>query len=269
MSVFKHKLDFENDLLRLDFSLEDMQYSYYKIREKVPYDSLNKRTKKQLIKENKKLVENPNLLQGLITNKKLGIRYTYLKSRGFGNFSFQTMGKLHGTISNEMNTYLEQLTSKENTLIGIHRLKPTVSNIDIIDILNNGLRLSGHTAMGTGYYNVELSDNVSYYADNKQIITEVINADTYEKATGSILIEIPDEELGENIYFTDSEGFIRIKPKYILGYIPLENHHVSKIITANQIQEYFLNNNNNYPFTLQFNEKTELYENDEAKGKNR
>lgn len=50
------------------------------------------------------------------------------------------------------------------------------------------------------------------------------------------------------IYIRDSEGCIRLNPKYIVGYVPLyENHHLETIITPQSL----LKTNSSYGYTFQ------------------
>jgi len=54
------------------------------------------------------------------------------------------------------------------------------------------------------------------------------------------------------IYIKDSEGSIRLDPKYIVGYVPLyENHHLETIVTLDSITK----TDSNYSYT--FEERTE------------
>lgn len=81
-------------------------------------------------------------------------------------------------------------------------------------------------------------------------------ANQYKNSKGGILIRIPDSDLTGNIFITDKNGQTRLNPKYIVGYIPVdENHHIEEIIqinSNNQIknsyiyQKHYYQEENNY-----------------------
>lgn len=95
--------------------------------------------------------------------------------------------------------------------------------------------MTGH--LGSGVVgNPELRNNVSYYPDNTTIIKELMYADTYKESIGSILIRIPDYDLRENIFITDINGLIRLNPKYNVGFVPVNNHKIERILKAEDLE---------------------------------
>lgn len=67
MKLFERKYDYEKDLLRLGFDPDIKQYSYYfKGTNKISYEDLNRRMKKKLVQENKRLLSNGELLEKLL-----------------------------------------------------------------------------------------------------------------------------------------------------------------------------------------------------------
>lgn len=72
-----------------------------------------------------------------------------------------------------------------------------------------------------------------------------------------ILIEIPDEDLEQHCIFIKEDGRLKLDPKYILGFVPLEeNHHISRIITKEKLAK-----DNNYPDTSYDYTVDQTYEN--------
>ena len=149
------------------------------------------------------------------------------------------LGVNKGTMSPEMNAFLTQLTKKENLVLGIHRTGYSDMR-DIQNILTYGLALTGHSSSGACCH-AKLSNNVSFYPDNKTIIKELMYANAYKNSLGSILIAIPDNDLDKEIYVTREDEYGNIikslNPKYILGYIPVnKDHHIHTIMTLDDIK---------------------------------
>ncbi len=129
---------------------------------------------------------------------------------------------------------------------GVHRVGDA-SVDDIKDMLENGIIMSGHQGSGGYTNNLVLSNNVSYFADNRTIVKELMYANAYKNSPGSILVEIPDDDLTKgSLYITDKDGVVRLNPKYNLGFVPVgKTHHLSGIITPKDIKTF----NNVHPFT--------------------
>lgn len=232
MGIFDKKYDIKD--LRIVYDTLNRTYNCYYGETLIPYSKLNKKSKKQIdIMQEKEI-------------QKTKERFDKLKSLGYLCTSFEVLGSINGTMSKELEALLNNLVSEENILLGIHRIGNNNSPEKIQDILTNGLKLTGHLD-GAIPNSQELKNNVSYYPNNKTIIKELMYADKYKDSKGSILIRIPDEDLTKNIFILDSQGITRLNPKYIIGYIPLEeNHHIDTIITQNQIKTN--NSQNNYTF---------------------
>lgn len=243
MNLFKKhgKFDYQNHYLRLVFDLKTMEYHYFYQAEKapLPYESLNRRTQKQLASENKKLKEQPELLATELQQAKNKQRFDFLASHDLIGGGFEMLGVNKGTMSPEMNAFLTQLTKKENLVLGIHRTGYSDMR-DIQNILTYGLALTGHSSSGACCH-AKLSNNVSFYPDNKTIIKELMYANAYKNSLGSILIAIPDNDLDKEIYVTREDEYGNIikslNPKYILGYIPVnKDHHIHTIMTLDDIK---------------------------------
>lgn len=245
MGLFSKKYDKEKDELKLVFNSEIKQYQLYFNDILIEYKDLNRKTKKFLDEKNKFLETSPYMIdyEMLLVSKSRSIeRRDFLSSIGYTPSNFETGGTT-GTMSESLENYLNKLTSLDNVLIGIHRVGYLPDKY-IEDILINGLLITGH--MGSGAISTpELGNNVSYYSDNKTIIKELMFADTYKNSKGSILIKIPDEDLTKNIFIT-TNGQIRLNPKYIIGYIPVSNHHIGTIITREDILKQRRIEKNNY-----------------------
>lgn len=243
MELFKKKYDIEKDRLRIIFNEEERKYICYYGSTPIPYNILNRKSKKIIDSKNKELLTNTKLLEKEIKLAKAKSRFRKLQSLGYTCGSFEYLGEVHGTMSQEIETLLKNLTSEENILLGIHRVKFSTQTDSIEDILINGLKMTGHRDGAVPNSSV-LNNNVSYYSDNKTIIKELMYADEFKNSKGSILIKIPDEDLQKNIYVTDKDGCTRLNPKYIIGYVPLyENHHLENIITLNQLKTNTSQNN--------------------------
>lgn len=244
MGLFSKKYDIHEDRLRIVFNEEEKQYFCYYGPTLISYKELNRKSKKLINSKNKELLTNQNLLKHELELAKAKARFRKLQSLGYTCGSFEHLGEVNGTMSKEIEQLLNKLTSEENILLGIHRIKSSTPDEAIKDILINGLKMTGHRDGAVPNTN-SLSNNVSYYPSNKTIIKELMYADTFKNSKGSLLIRIPDEDLQKNIYIIDKEGYPRLNPKYIIGYVPLyDNHHLENIITSNQTNI----NQNNYTF---------------------
>ena len=127
--------------------------------------------------------------------------------------------------------FLDDLLSQEDVLIGIHRIGSNDSIAIIEDVLTNGLKLTGHRN-GAMYGTNTLSNNISFYYDNNIIRDELMYANAYKDSKGSYLIRIPLYDLEEGMcYRVDENGMLRINPLYILGYVPVNDKHIDKLIT--------------------------------------
>lgn len=243
MNLFKRekKFDYQSDYLRLTFDLETLEYCYFFQSDKapLPYEKLNRRTKKQLDDANRKLRENKELLETEIQKAKERERFDFLNSHGLIGGGFEVLGVSKGTMSPEMNEFLTKLTTTKNLTLGIHRTG--YSDMECIeDILANGLTLTGHSSSGA-FSQARLSNNVSFYPDNKTIIKELMYASEYKNSLGSILIAIPDSDLDQDIYVTkeDESGNITkaLNPKYILGFVPTDkNYHIHTIMSLDELR---------------------------------
>lgn len=239
MGIFSRKLDIEKDHLRLVFNLEKEVYDAYYGDNFVPYQKLNRKSRKMLDAKNKLLKEDANLLLKEIEKAKTILRFNKLKSLGYSCNSFEYLGPNNGTMSPQVELFLNELVNEENVLIGVHRIGADDSPQKIADILTNGLEMTGHLG-GIVLGSKQLNNNVSYYPNNKTIIKELLYANAYKASKGSILIRIPDDELTGNILFVDEKGKTRLKPKYIVGYVPLEeNHHIETIIQKNNMRNSY------------------------------
>ena len=231
MGIFDKKYDLEKDRLRIEFDLNQCKYVIYYGQQLLSYDSLNRKTKKVLDEKNVKLYNDSNLYQSEMERAKRLERFKKLRSMGFTPGGFQCGGQ-GGTVSQNVGEYFNKLLQEENVLLGIHRIGADDSIIT--DVLTNGLIMSGHSGSGASSY-VNLGDNVGFWEDNSIAINELMYTDKYKNSKGSFLIRIPDSDLKGNIYIQYSDGTIRLNPKYIVGYVPVEpNHHISRLI---QIQK--------------------------------
>lgn len=240
MGLFKIKLDIEYHRLRLVFDPEEKKYLPYLGPDFVPDNFLNGRSKRWLKKKNKELLNNPILLNEELENHRLRERRKKLTETSNLHItfdSFETMGPDNGTMSKEMELFLNNLLNEENVVIGIHRLKPTSEEF-VEDILTNGLIITGNLLMNGANSSKHIDKNISFYVDNKKIRKELQYANVYLDSVGSILVRIPDNELNESILYTDNNGNLRLKPEYIVGYVPVyPNHHIENILKASDLKK--------------------------------
>ena len=238
MGLFKKKYDLEKDHLRIEFSLDDRKYIIFLGQNRIQYDDLSAKTKKILDNKNNSLKTDSNLLNEEINNSKKKSRFNKLKSLGYTNFGFEYLGPVEGTMSPKMANFLGQLTNEENVLIGINRVGMNINEERIQDTFENGLPITGHYVAKTA--SAQLSQNVGYYVDNKTIIKELMYVDTYKNSKGAFLIRIPDNDLKGDIFIRDENNSIRLKPEYIIGYVPAyPNHHIEDIIMNNHRDERY------------------------------
>lgn len=226
----KKKYDIDKDRLMIIFNHIEKKYECYFGYYPISLDELTRKSKKIINNKNKQLLTEPQLLEKELEAAKIKQRFKKLQSLGYTCGSFEYLGEVKGTMSSQLEEFLNKLTTENDILLGIHRIKESTPQHAIEDILKNGLKMTGHQDGAIPNTN-QLQNNISYYPDNKTIIKELMYADLFKNAKGSILIRIPDEELSKNIYVRDNEGIIRLNPKYIVGYVPLcENHHIEQII---------------------------------------
>ncbi len=246
MSLFEKKYDVDKDMLMRQFS-PDEGYYYVKFidGEKVKIDSskLNSKTNRLLKGENQRLASNRELLENEVKRFYFAKRFDKLQKLGYPCHSFEYLGEAQGSISPLMQDFLDDLVSEKDVLIGIHRVKEGVSMNDIGDILENGLIINGHLAGATNTEK-DLASTVSYYPDNRTIIKELMYANLYKNASGSILLRIPDEDLEKNddIYITTGNE-VRVNPKYILGFVPVDkDHYVDRLVTKTDLKKEVIQN---------------------------
>lgn len=249
MGLFKKKFDIVDDRLRTVFNPQRKAYDLYYGSTLISYSDLNRKSKKNIDDKNNKLITNPDILEQEIEMATIKQRINKLKSLGYLCDSFEYLGPVYGTMSEQMEDFLNKLVAEENVLLGIHRIGTDDSFEKIEDILQNGLEIAGYFG-GVAQNNNKLANNVGYYPNNKTIIKELMYADQYKNSKGSILIRIPDLDLEGTIFVVDSNGRTRLNPKYIVGYVPLyENHHLETIITPQMILK------NNYAYGYSFQER--------------
>lgn len=242
MTIFSKKYDLYSDRLMRRYAPEEGYY-YVKVIdgkiEKIDNSSLNSKTKKALLNDNKELLRNPELLETEYKRFLNAKRFQKLNDLGYRCNSFSYLGPCEGKLSVMMEDYLNKLVAEEDVLLGIHRVKGSTPVEEAIpDILENGLIIFGHFD-GAIDSEKDLSTTVSYYSNNETIITELMYANEYKNASGSILIRIPDEDLKDpsKIYISDG-SMVRVNPKYILGFVPVtDDHYVDRIITRDDLKK--------------------------------
>ena len=116
-----------------------------------------------------------------------------------------------GNIEEETYNNLKQLyeIDKENYYIGIHR---TANEVE--DILENGIICR----------NNELSTHVQRMDNFDFMLREIKLCSEYKGSKGCFIVKIPKEYVDNGtmpIYYQDGEK-IRLNPKYVVGYVPVE-----------------------------------------------
>lgn len=236
MGIIKYKFDKDYSPLRLEFDYEINQFVYYYGDTLIPYDYLNLKSKLALKKENQKLIDDPTLLEYYLELRKKNEKKKFLSTLGVTLGSFQALGAKGGTMTKELSEFFSKLLNQEDVLIGIHRVGSNGSKVIIEDVLTNGLLLTGHLGGATRNTNT-LSNSISFYEDNSTAIEELMYANIYKDSPGSYLICIPIYDLEEGmVYKVDKEGTLRLNPFYIVGYIPVIDQHIDKIITKDNIE---------------------------------
>lgn len=259
MSIFKKKYDLKKDNLYLRFDRSLLRYKFYKNRfdqESIPYKELSRKTQNVLDQKNMEVANNPDKMQEEIRASKESERQEFLSSKGMDR-CFEVLSEADdNNMSEEMRAFLETLTKREDIVLGIHRTRVGPQK----DIFEKGLTMTSHINSGVqSTSGIRLTDNVSVYADNKTIIKELMYADSYKSSTGSYLIEIPLEDFDKNLFVVDSEGTTRLNPKYILGYVPVEeNNHISRLITARDIGTYDFASKETYSQALEDKSEFEI-----------
>ena len=230
MGLFSKKYDLELDPIRLEFNLEEKKYCPFYGPMPLKIEQLNRKSRKLLNEKNQMLIDNPVLMEQQIRIINEIKRFRVLKDLGYTCDTFEYLGEVNGSMSPEVEVFLNRITSEPGVLIGIHRVGKYITKDDIIDILNNGLKMTGHLGGAAGGQSI-LSNNVSYYPNNKTVIKELMYANNYKESIGSILIRIPDKDLAGDIFIIDDAGFTRLNPKYNIGFVPVDNtHHLDRII---------------------------------------
>ena len=186
----------------------------------------------------------------------------YLEAKGINCHSFEYLGEVKGTVAPNLEVFLNNLVDKENMIVGIHRVG-RCKDEDIKDILENGLILTGHLSSGAKSFTSSLSDNISFYPNNRTIIKELMYADCYKSSRGSILVLIPLDKLNDTCY-ADENGFLRLRPEYIVGFVSVyENHHIKNIIRASDFKKEVFSGMNDH-FKDYIKVLNEYYENNES-----
>lgn len=234
-----------NEDLRVIFHRGELKYiPCDEFGNKISEDNLDIMQLDILRQKNEELQENPLLMQKLMHESENSERTEKLRELGFPCSSFEVLSTNRTTknISPEIKDWLEDLTNKENVLIGIHRTG-TATLDQISEMLRGGLIVNSLNG-GTTTSSIHLMNTVSYYSNNETIIKEVLCADAYKDSLGSIIVKIPDEELTTNIFMIDSEtGTFYLDPEYIVGFMP-----VGPEGTITEVISYYYSNDPSKPF---------------------
>ena len=262
------------DYIYLRFNEETKKYEYFYHGTLLPYKKLDNEARKHLDESNKKLLNNPGLLEQELANrareKRIKAREMKLEEMGYNDSSTEFLSDVPiSPINPEFSKKLDTMLSEDNVLYGIHRSADT-SKEYLLDTFENGLLMMGH-----GWFvdpkSVELCQNVGYYPDNMQIKNELINAHGFNGSMGSFLIRIPDEDLKRGDIFLETQNYYkRLKPKYIVGYVPLVklpngSLTIDRIITYGQLKQMMnekVKNTNSYKIIETYPDDIELDEND-------
>ena len=230
--LFSDKKDIRRDNLEIKFDPREQIYKAY-LQDGTLVTNLTGNSIRILGKMNKELLLRPELLAKEMRVSIDSLRVQKLKDLGYACTSFEVLFSERDNdtyMTDEMKSFLENLTSEDDVLIGVHRTG-RASIDDIAYMLRGGItmtRLNGSTTNSA----IHLMNNVSYYPNNETIIKELVNADSYKDSLGSILIRIPDDDLSKNIFLIDSETCdLILDPQYIVGFVPVEVNGISEIIT--------------------------------------
>ena len=173
----------------------------------------------KLDKMNEVLSDNPERITKVERDIELRNRFLELKEMGVACNGTRYKSDIPTSdMPSEFSSELDKMLSEENVVYGIHRIG-SASDKDVLDILENGLVMTGRTSFGVREYGLEY--NVGVYLDNLNIKTELLNAHGFKNSNGSILIRIPDENLSKNDFLVEQNDALRLKPKFIVGYVPL------------------------------------------------
>ena len=251
MGIFKKKYDYEYDSLRCEFDLEEDRYCFYKNGKRLESNEINLKSRRFLKRKNKlteeqkqdrrnvaKMVkkqeqERIKMIEAIGRRREAGMDLEY--------GSFEVSSVVEPKFSDEVRTYLEELTSEEKDgeyVLGIHRIGSSEGHLE--DVFNQGIKVQGHM-MGAAKGTPELGNTVGYYPSNKTVMKEVAYAYAYKESKGSIVVKIPREDIiSNNIYITDEERKnMYLNPKYIVGYFPVEDDRtVAQIVTRDTLADY-------------------------------
>ncbi len=260
MGLFTKKYDYKKDNLSFEFNPKSK--SYYVCIKKYNIDTgdydievldenkLSKRTKKELYRKNNELLKNDELLNFELFQNKRTLRIKRLNAAGI---QLNPMFAMYDSPENkyytkEVKEKFDKLLQDEDSVLAIHRVGDADDN-EIKDILINGLIMSGHSSSGVYSNDYDTIDNnASIFPLNEITISQLFTADAYKNSKGSILIRVPINEYNDNIYYDYNEEK-RLKPKYIVGYIPIKSKSkfINKIITKDNVDEWLNNDDfNNY-----------------------
>ena len=250
MGLFSKKYDYISDNLAFEFDSSNKKY--YACIKKFNYTLgdydivvldeklLNRRTKRELEEKNEELKNNKELLEfekyynkRILRQKRLtaaGIQLNPIISKQSNDPKYYTKSVKHK---------FDRLLKDDNVVLAIYKVGQT-SDEEIKDILINGLMLSEYSPnakVSDDYDNLE--DKANIYSLNEMAINQLFNKEENEDSKGSILIRVPINEYNEDIYY-DYNSEKRLKPKYIVGYIPVKNNsdYINKIITKNNVDDW-------------------------------
>lgn len=250
MGLFSKKYDYISDNLAFEFDSSNKKY--YACIKKFNYTLgdydivvldeklLNRRTKRELEEKNEELKNNKELLEfekyynkRILRQKRLtaaGIQLNPIISKQSNDPKYYTKSVKHK---------FDRLLKDDNIVLAIYKVGQT-SDEEIKDILINGLMLSEYSPnakVSDDYDNLE--DKANIYSLNEMAINQLFNKEENKDSKGSILIRVPINEYNEDIYY-DYNSEKRLKPKYIVGYIPVKNNsdYINKIITKNNVDDW-------------------------------
>ena len=118
-------------------------------------------------------------------------------------------------IPKDLGLILQELYDYKNDeyFIGIHR-----TCTDKNFIFKNGIKYGDST---------EFDNHVQVFNDLVHMLSEIIDCESYKGSVGCIIVKIPKKDIrkeyanekSEEIFYTDSDGDLYLKPEYVAGYV--------------------------------------------------
>ena len=161
----------------------------------------------------------------------------YTIPKKYKKAEIKMLQKDRNEIYNEMNNSIDKIIGEtlqslydyknDEYLIGIHR-----TNSNMNDFFSKGIVVRSP----------EFDSHVQVFKNFPFFLREIKYCESYKMSTGCFIVKVLKRDVRNEcknketkpIYYIDGDGLIRLRPEFIVAYVPVENRKLKEIILNNQ-----------------------------------